>query len=92
MPLGALWRPICLIRRGGYALKLYCINATSKLGRRVHSGPWSARWIRNKAVTYKNGGFTDIVILDMSAKQEFTLAHFLTHHPLGESRGWKLDA
>jgi hypothetical protein len=75
-------------------LQLYCINATSKLGLRVQSGPWSALWVRRKALAYENGGFADIVILDLRGKQEFTLARFLSHHSLGDEGGrdWQLDA
>lgn len=78
---------------GKRALKLYCINATSRLGRRVQSGPWSARWIRRKVMTYESGSFADIVIIDMSAKQTFTIAQFLAHHSVGDDGGgdWQLD-
>lgn len=74
-------------------MKLYCINATSKLGRRVQSGPWSARWIWRKALAYQNGGFSEVVIVDLGAKQEFSLSRFRATHPVDSEIGeeWQLD-
>ena len=75
-------------------MKLYYIIATSKLGRRVQSGPWSARWICRKALTYESGGFSDVAIVDLGDKQQFTLGVFLAHHPREDDQGgdWRPDA
>ena len=44
-------------------------------------------------MTYESGSFADIVIIDMSAKQTFTIAQFLAHHSVGDDGGgdWQLD-
>jgi hypothetical protein len=74
--------------------KLYCIEAISKLGRRVRSGPWSSLWIRRKALSYETGGFTNIAIIDMSAKQAFSLDQFLSQRSTRDDEPgvWQLDA